>query len=113
MSAYVWQDNTVLVDLNGADRYGSLDRYAVQRVVLVNLLLLMSGSVVSSVTKNFPEDNYFSLVFGVVRRQQILEVESLRAVPDGAYDTALRHRLSRHSILGSHSNAGDDGYHGI
>jgi hypothetical protein len=55
LSAYVWQDDIVLADLNGVGVPGTLTRYAVQRTCLINLSLLMAGSLVTVVKKNLSD----------------------------------------------------------
>jgi hypothetical protein len=101
LSAYVWKDDAVLADLNGAGLPGTLTRYAVQRTCLINLSLLMAGSLVTVVKKNLRDNSYFVLVTGNVLRQEILEVESLRVDPDGNNDliveNSLQRSLSRHT----------------
>ena len=68
------QDDFVLADLNGVGVPGVLTRYAVQRTCLINLLLLMAGALQNSLTINLPQNSYFMLVSGRVRRKQILEI---------------------------------------
>jgi hypothetical protein len=102
-SAFVWQNDPVLADLNGAGVSGTLTRYAAMRICLINLSLLMAGSLVMVVTKNLTNNSYFVLVEGNVTRRQILEVESLGDDPDGDDDmiveNSLNYSLSRHSQL--------------
>ena len=110
-SAFVWQNDPVLADLNGAGVSGTLTRYAAMRICLINLSLLMAGSLVMVVTKNLTDNSYFVLVEGNVTRRQILEVESLGDDPDGDNDfivqnfllsvehVEMEHRVSRHSLL--------------
>jgi hypothetical protein len=104
LSTFVWQDDVELADLNGAGVSGSLTRYAVQRTCLINLSLLMAGSLVTVVKKNLTDNSYFVLVSANVLRREILEVESLSVDPDGHHDlvghNSLRRRLSRHSSKG-------------
>ena len=103
LSAFVWQDDTVLADLNGAAVAGVLTRFAIQRTCFINLLLLMAGSLWTSLKKNMSDNSYFVLVEGNVLRREILEVESLSADPEGDNDfivgNALNHRLQRHSTF--------------
>jgi hypothetical protein len=100
-SAFVWRNDPVLADLNGVGVPGTLTRYAVLRTCLINLSLLMAGSLVTVVKKNLTDNSYFVLVSGNVLRREILEVESLNVDPDGANDlvghNSLQRRLSRHS----------------
>jgi hypothetical protein len=100
-SAYVWQNDPVLADLNGVGVPGTLTRFAAMRICLINLSLLVAGSLVTVVKKNLTDNSYFVLVSGNVLRREILEVESLSAGLDGHQDlighNSLRHRLSRHS----------------
>jgi hypothetical protein len=101
LSAYVWQDDVVLADLNGIGVPGILTLYAIQRTCYINLLLLMAGSLVTVVKKNLSDNSYFVLVSGNVLRREILEVESLSVDPDGHHDlvgrNSLQFSLSRHS----------------
>ena len=103
LSAYVWQDDAVLADLNGVGVPGILTLYATQRTCFINLLLLMAGALSVSVTKSLPDGSYFLLVTGNVTRRQILEAESLSDYPNGDNDlivqNSLEHSLSRHSLL--------------
>jgi hypothetical protein len=103
LSTFVWQDDAVLADLNGAGVSGSLTRYAVQRTCLINLSLLMAGSLVTDVRKNLSDNSYFVFISGNVLRREILEVESLSVDPDGHHDlvghSSLQRRLSRHSTF--------------
>ena len=103
LSAYVWQDDEVLADLNGVGVPGNLTRYAIQRTCYINLLLLMAGSLVKALSKNLTDNRYFALISGNVLRQEILEVESLSENPDGHHDlvghNSLQHRLTRHSPI--------------
>ena len=103
LSAYVWQDDVVLADLNGIGVPGTLTRYAVQRTCLINLSLLRAGSLVTVVKKNLIDNSYFVLVSGNVLRREILEVESLRVDPDGDNDLIVENTLQR--ILSRHSAA--------
>jgi len=97
----VWQDDVVLADLNGVGVPGTLTRYAVMRTCLINLSLLMAGSLVTVVKKNLTDNSYFVLVSGNVLRWEILEVDSLSVDPDGDNDliveNSLQRSLSRHS----------------
>ena len=99
-SAYVWQNDPVLADLNGVGVPGTLTRYAAMRICLLNLLLLMAGSLVTVVMKNLSDNSYFVFISGNVLRREILEVESLSVDPDGHHDlvghNSLRHSLRRH-----------------
>jgi hypothetical protein len=101
LSAYVWQDDIVLADLNGVGVPGTLTRYAAMRTCLINLSLLMAGSLVTVVKKNLTNNSYFVLVSGNVLRQEMLEVNSLIVDLDGDNDliveNSLQSRLSRHS----------------
>ena len=103
LSAYVWKDDVVLADLNGAGVPGTLTHFTVQRTCFINLFLLMEGSLVMVVTKSLPDGSYFVLLTGNVTRRQILEAESLSNYPDGDNDlivqNSLKHRVSRHSLL--------------
>ena len=103
LSTFLWQDDAVLADLNGAGLPGTLTRYAVQRTCLINLSLLMAGSLVTVVKKNLTDSSFFVLVSGNVLRRDILEVESLSADLDGHQDlvghSSLQRRLSRHSTF--------------
>ena len=103
LSAYVWKNDVVLADLNGAGVPGTLTHFTVQRMCFINLLLLMEGSLVTVVTKSLPDGSYFVLLTGNVTRRQILEAESLNDYPDGGNDlivqNSLEHRVSRHSLL--------------
>ena len=100
-SAFVWQNDPVLADLNGAGVSGTLTRYAAMRICLINLSLLMAGSLVTVVKKNLTDNSYFVLVSANVLRQEILEAESLSASLDGHHDlvgyNSLQRRLTRHS----------------
>merc|ERR1711865_1221901 len=64
LSAYVWQDDVVLADLNGVGVPGVVTRYAVQRTCLINLLLLMAGALKNSLKMNLSQNSYFVLVSG-------------------------------------------------
>ena len=103
LSAYVWQDDVVLADLNGIGVPGILTLYAIQRTCFINLLLLMAGSLVTDVKKNLQDNSYFVFISGNVLRREILEVESLSVDPDGENDlivsNSLRRSLSRHSTV--------------
>ena len=103
LSAFVWQDDTVLADLNGAGVAGVLTRFAIQRTCFINLLLLMAGSLWTSLKKNMSDNSYFVLISGNVLRRDIMEVESLSADPDGdndfIVDNSLELLLSRHRRL--------------
>ena len=100
-SAFVWQNDPVLADLNGVGVPGTLTRYAVKRTCLINLSLLMGVSLVTVVKKNLTDNSYFVLVSGNVLRWEILEVDSLSVDPDADNDliveNSLRRSLSRHS----------------
>ena len=100
LSAFVWQDDEVLADLNGVGVPGTLTKYAVQRTCLVNLSLLMAGSLITVVKKNLTLNSYFMLVEGNVLRREMLEAESTGVKPDGDNDfivfNSLNDRLSRH-----------------
>ena len=85
-SAFVWRNDPVLADLNGVGVSGTLTRYAVLRTCLINLSLLMAGSLVGIVKKNLTDNSYFVLVSGNVLRREILEVESLSSDLDGDND---------------------------
>ena len=104
LTAYVWKDDVVLVDLNGIGVPGILTVFAAVRTCFINLLLLMAGSLVTVVKKNLRDNSYFVLVSGSVLRREILEVESLRDDLDGHHDlvghNSLRHSLSQHSFSG-------------
>ena len=99
-SAFVWQDDAVLADLNGVGVSGTLTRYAVKRTCLINLSLLMAGSLVTVVKKNLTDNSYFVLVTANVLRREILEVELLSDDPDGHHDlvgfNSLQRRLTQH-----------------
>jgi hypothetical protein len=94
LSAYVWQDDVVLADLNGIGAPGILTVYAIQRTCFINLSLLMAGALTVSVTKSLPDGSYFVLVTGNVTRRQILEAESLSDYPDGDNDMMCRIPMS-------------------
>ena len=100
LSAYVWKDDVVLADLNGVGVPGTLTTYAVWRTCLINLLLLMAGSLITIVKKNLSDNSYFIFISGNVLRREILEVESLSVDPDGHHDlvghNSLKHSLRRH-----------------
>jgi hypothetical protein len=100
LSAFVWQDDTVLADLNGAGVAGVLTRFTVFRTCFINMLLLMAGSLVTVVKKNLSDNSYFVLISGNVLRRDIMEVESLGADPDGdndfIVDNSLELQLRRH-----------------
>jgi hypothetical protein len=102
LSAFIWQDDVVLADLNGVGVSGVLTRFALLRTCFINLLLLMAGALHISVTKSLPDGSYFLLVTGYVTRRQILEAESLVDDPDGDNDlilhNSLEHSLRRHSL---------------
>jgi hypothetical protein len=101
LTAYVWKDEVVLADLNGAGVPGTLTQFAAQRTCLINLLVLMAGALSVSLTKSLPDGSYFVLLTGNVMRRQILEAESLNDYPDGDDDliveNSLENRVSRHS----------------
>jgi hypothetical protein len=101
LSTFVWQDDVVLADLNGAGVPGTLTRYSVQRTCLINLSLLMAGSLVTVVKKNLTDTSYFGLVTGNVLRREILEVEPLRVKLDEHHDlvghNSLQRSLSQHT----------------
>ena len=103
LSAFVWQDDTVLADLNGAGVAGVVTRFAIQRTCFINLLLLMAGSLWTSLKKNMSDNSFMVLVEGNVLRQEIMALESLSADPEGDNDfivgNALNHRLQRHSTF--------------
>ena len=100
-SAFVWRNDPVLADLNGVGVSGTLTRYAVLRTCLINLSLLMAGSLVTVVKKNLTDNSYFVLVSGNVLRGEILEAESMSAGLDGHPDlvghNSLQRRLSHSS----------------
>jgi hypothetical protein len=59
-SAFVWQDDVELADLNGPLTEGVLTRYDVQRTCLVNLVILMMSALKTSFEKNiFAGNKYF------------------------------------------------------
>jgi hypothetical protein len=95
LSAYVWQNDAVLADLNGVGLAGVLTRYALQRTCYINLSLLMAGSLVTMLKKNLSDNWYFMLVEGNVLRGEILEAESLTFDPDGGYDFIAYNSLER------------------
>ena len=99
LSAYVWQDDVVLADLNGVGVPGTLTQFSAQRTCFINLSLLMAGSLVTVVKKNLSDNSYFIFISGNVLRREILEVESLRVDPDGHHEFFLVQRLSRHNSL--------------
>ena len=96
LTAYVWKDDVVLTDLNGAGVPGTLTHFTVQRTCFINLFLLMEGSLVMVVTKSLPDGSYFVLLTGNVTRRQILEAESLNDYPDGDNDMIVQNSL-KHS----------------
>jgi hypothetical protein len=106
LSAYVWKDDVVLADLNGVGVPGTLTRYAAMRTCLINLLLLMAGSLATVVKKNLSDNSYFIFIGGNVLRREILEVESLSVDPDGHHDlvghNSLVQRLNRHRVCDNH-----------
>ena len=65
------------------------------RVCLINLLLLMAGSLVTVVKKNLSDNIYFIFISGKVLRREILEVESLSAGLDGHHDLVGHNSLRR------------------
>merc|ERR1711865_914549 len=93
LTAYVWTDDAVLADLNGVGVNGSLTRYGLQRTCFFNLLLLMAGSLITVLKKNFSDNSYFVIINGNVLRADIMELEphQLSTDPDGEYDTILTH----------------------
>ena len=103
LTAYVWDDDVVLGDLNGVENPGVVTRYSIQRMCFINLLLLMAGSLVKVVTKNLSDNGFFVLVSGNVLRRDIMEVESLSNNPEGDNDfiveNSLMQRLSQHQRL--------------
>jgi hypothetical protein len=104
LSAYVWQDDVVLADLNGVGVPGTLTQYVVQRTCLINLSLLMAGSLITVVKKNLTDNSYFVLVSGNVLRQEIQEVDSSSVDLDGDNDLIVENSLQ--SRFGRHSGAG-------
>jgi hypothetical protein len=111
LSAYVWKDDVVLADSNGVSVAGDLTQFAAQRTCLINLLLLMAGSLVAVVKKNMSDNSFFVLVSANVLRWEILEVESLGDGLEGHHDLvghySLRRSLSQHSLrrsLSRHSS---------
>jgi hypothetical protein len=94
LSAYMWQDDAVLADLNGVGVSGVLTRFALLRTCFINLLLLMAGALSVSVTKSLPDGSYFVLLTGNVMRRQILEAESLSDYPDGDDDFIVENSLA-------------------
>jgi hypothetical protein len=117
LSAYVWQDDVVLADLNGVGVPGTLTQFSAQRTCFINLSLLMAGSLVTVVMKNLSGNSYFIFIGGNVLRREILEVELLRVDPDGHHDrvghNSLVQRLSHHQLSHNHcletSENGDGG----
>jgi hypothetical protein len=97
LSAFVWLDDIVLVDLG---KNGTITKFHVWRTCFVNLLLLLTGSLVSFVKKNLSDNSYFQTMDGFVLRRDIMELESLHIDPDGRNDVnvndSLKHRLSCH-----------------
>jgi hypothetical protein len=73
LTAFVWQDDSVLADLNGFGVAGTLTRYGIMRTCFGNLLFLMSGSIVMGVTTNWADNTHFVLVAGQVLRSEIIE----------------------------------------
>jgi hypothetical protein len=96
LTIYVWQDDSLLADLNGAGLRGVLTRYDLQRTCAFNLLVLMAMSLM-----NLSDHSYFILVSGTVSRRQILELEKLSDDPDGGNDTVVEHSLQW--LLSQHS----------
>jgi hypothetical protein len=96
LTTYVWQDDSLLADLNGAGLRGVLTRYDLQRTCAFNLLVLMAMSLM-----NLSDHSYFILVSGTVSRRQILELEKLSDDPDGGNDTVVEHSLQW--LLSQHS----------
>ena len=86
VTAYVWQDDVVLADLNGVGVPGILTLYAIQRTCFINMLLLMAGSLVTVVKKNLSDNSYFIFISGNVLRREILEVD---AHPGGPRSSGL------------------------
>ena len=103
LTAYVWNDDRVLGDLNGDDKPGLVTQFSVQRVAFMNLLLLMAGSLVTVAKKNLTLNSYFAFVSGNVLRREILEIESLSIDPDGHHDlighNALEHLKRSHTSI--------------
>jgi hypothetical protein len=102
LSAYVWKDDVVLADLNGVGVPGTLMQFDVQRMCFINLLLLMTGSLVTVVKKDLFDNSYFVFLSGNVLRWQILEVEVFSVKLDGLNDmvghNSLVQRLSHHRL---------------
>ena len=101
LTIYVWQDDSLLADLNGAGLRGVLTRYDLQRTCAFNLLVLMARSLKNVVQVNLSDNSYFILVSGTVSRRQILELEKLSDDPDGGNDTVVEHSLQW--LLSQHS----------
>jgi hypothetical protein len=103
MTTFVWQDDAVLADFNGAGVEGTLTRYSLHRTCFINLLLIMGGSIVTVLRKNRSDNVYFLVVEGLVGRQEIMKLVSLNFDLDGVNDlnlhASLPRRLNRHSMV--------------
>jgi hypothetical protein len=106
LSMYVWQDDDVLADLNGASAAGVLTRFDVQRAALINMLLLVAKSLKTIFKVNFADNKHFDLVEGHIMRRQILEVEKLCDDPAGDNDFVVNNSLAQ--LLTEHGRCIED-----
>jgi hypothetical protein len=56
LAAYVWTDDVVIADLNGAGVPGILTLYAVHRTCFMNLGILIGGALWTTLKKNMSEN---------------------------------------------------------